>query len=86
MSDYAEGYNQHAFVSFLRKDFEAALSDLDHAIKLTPNHIAALSGKGLALRGLGQDVEANAAIRAELALTTWLAERRYLSEPQGTDI
>mgnify|MGYP000371472493 CR=1 FL=1 len=45
--DYAEGYNQRAFVNYLRQDFAPALKDLDRAIELSPNHIAALSGRAL---------------------------------------
>ncbi len=83
---YAEGYNQRAFVSYLAQDFEAALVDLNRAIELVPNHIAALSGKGLTLMGLGRNAEADAAFRAALALNPWLAERRFLNQLPGTDI
>lgn len=39
--DYAEGYNQRAFVNYLRQDFATALRDLDRAIALSPSHIGA---------------------------------------------
>ena len=51
--DYAEGYNQRAFASYLAQDFASALVDLDRALELSPNHAAAMSGKALALMGLG---------------------------------
>ena len=84
--NYAEGYNQRAFASFLHRDLEAALIDLNRAIAILPTHIAALSGKGLTLVGLGRQDEADAALQAALDLNPWLAERRFLSGPEGTDI
>jgi len=84
--DYAEGYNQRAFSNYLQQNFEAALVDLDRAIALVPNHIAAISGRGLTLMGLGRHDEAQEALRAALALNPWLAERNLSTEPIGTDI
>lgn len=76
--DYAEGYNQRAFVNFLQQDFSAALPDLDQAIALSPRHIAALSGRALTLTGLGRKAEAALSLRAALALNPWLSERSLL--------
>lgn len=56
--DYAEGYNQRAFAQYLQLDFAAALVDLDAALAINPQHVAALSGKALTLIGLGRDAEA----------------------------
>ena len=52
--DYAEGWNQRAFVAFLRGDFATSLEDLDRAIELAPDHVAAMSGKALSLMSLGR--------------------------------
>jgi tetratricopeptide (TPR) repeat protein len=84
--DYAEGYNQRAFASYLARDFDAALSDLDRALEIIPNHVAALSGKALTLIGLGRNDEAQDVLRAALALNPWLQERALLVEPAGTDL
>ncbi|SIT12518.1 Tetratricopeptide repeat-containing protein [Roseivivax lentus] len=84
--DYAEGYNQRAFVAFLTGDFTAALPDLDRAIALNPTHVGALSGKALTLMGLGRDAEAQEALRAAVTLNPWLSERHLLKEPAGEDI
>jgi len=84
--DYAEGYNQRAFAQFLAKDYEGALVDRDRAIAILPNHIAAISGRGFTLLGLGRRAEGEDAIRDALKLNPWLSERRYLTEPEGTDI
>ena len=84
--DYAEGYNQRAFASFLRGDFDAALWDLDRALELNPRHLGALSGRGLTLMRLGREDEAQEALKAAVALNPWLAERHLVRAPEGTDI
>ncbi|WP_212524013.1 tetratricopeptide repeat protein [Actibacterium sp. MT2.3-13A] len=84
--DYAEGYNQRAFVAFLRQDYAAALEDLERALALTPDHIPALAGKALTLMGLGRMDEGQAVLRAALALNPWLPERGLLIAAPGKDI
>ena len=76
--DYAEGYNQRAFIHFLRQDFEAALPDLDRTLDLSPRHVAALTGKALTLHALGRDAEAALSLRAALEMNPWLGERHLL--------
>ncbi|MGR3758989.1 tetratricopeptide repeat protein [Roseobacteraceae bacterium NS-SX3] len=80
--DYAEGYNQRAFVHYLRRDFASALADLDRALELSPRHIGALSGRALSLYGLSRLEEARAALAQALALNPWLPERG-LAAPGG---
>ncbi|MFD1159263.1 tetratricopeptide repeat protein [Roseovarius aestuarii] len=75
---YAEGYNQRAFVNFLRQDFATALPDLDRAIELSPRHVAALAGRALTLVGLERKAEAALSLRQALALNPWLSERALL--------
>ena len=84
--EYAEGYNQRAFASYLGQDFEAALADLDRALTITPNHIAALSGKGLTLMGLGRQDEAQEVLRSAVEMNPWLQERSLLVEPIGREL
>jgi len=79
---YAEGYNQRAFVHFLRQDFGAALEDLNRALELSPRHVAAHSGRALSLYGLQRFDEARQALREALLLNPWLPERR-LATPGG---
>lgn len=76
--DYAEGYNQRAFVNFLRQDYTAALPDLDAALARQPRHVAALTGKALTLHALDRQGEAALALRAALAMNPWLSERSLL--------
>ncbi len=84
--DYAEGYNQRAFVNFLREDFEPALVDLDLALERSPNHVAALSGKALTLMGLGRAEEAQDVLREAVKLNPWIPERGLLTVPLGEEL
>lgn len=84
--DYAEGYNQRAFVNFLREDYDAALVDLDLALARSPQHVGALSGKALTLMGLGRSEEAQEVLREALALNPWIPERGLLQDVPGKDI
>lgn len=88
---YAEGYNQRAFVNYLRQDYDTALVDLDRAIDLSPHHIGAVSGRALTLMGLGRTDEARSAMLAAIALNPWLPERSMVDPggplaPLGTDL
>ncbi|WP_298852352.1 tetratricopeptide repeat protein [uncultured Ruegeria sp.] len=89
--NFAEGYNQRAFVNYLRQDFDAALQDLNVTIKMSPNHIGALSGRALALLGLKRLEDAREALSEALELNPWLSERALLEpggllDPPGEDI
>jgi len=84
--DYAEGYNQRAFVQFIRQDYSSALEDLERALALAPDHIAALSGRALTLMGLGRMDLGQAALREALALNPWLPERNMLIKDPGEEI
>ena len=84
--DYAEGYNQRAFVNFIRQDYELALIDLDRTLEQSPHHVAALAGKALTLIGLQRDEEAQIVLRQALAMNPWLTERRFLVEGTGEEL
>ena len=83
--DYAEGYNQRAFVNFIRQDYAAALPDLERALSLSPRHIAARAGQALALAALGRKGEAALALRAALAMNPWLSERALLPSLEAAE-
>jgi len=76
--DYAEGYNQRAFVNFIRQEYDAALPDLDRAVALQPRHTGALTGQALTLIALQRPAEAALALRRALELNPWLSERHLL--------
>lgn len=86
--EFAEGYNQRAFVYYLNGEFDSALKDLDRALGLSPAHIGALSGRALTLMGLSRFAEAREALQTALALNPWLPERGLIAPggplaPQG---
>ncbi len=76
--DYAEGYNQRAFINFIRQDYAAALPDLERALARNPRHTGALTGKALSLVALERPAEAIVALRRALDLNPWLTERHLL--------
>jgi tetratricopeptide (TPR) repeat protein len=84
--DYAEGYNQRAFVYFLNGEFEKALVDLERTVAINAEHVGALSGLALTLTALGREDEAQDWLRAALALNPWIPERGLLKEPAGEEL
>ncbi|MDW3221302.1 MAG: tetratricopeptide repeat protein [Paracoccaceae bacterium] len=89
--NYAEGFNQRAYIHFLREDYQNALVDLDQALKLSPSHVAAQSGRALTLMNLGRTDEARDQLLSALENNPWLSERFLLLEggplaPAGKDI
>lgn len=88
---YAEGFNQRAFIHFLRDDYGKALVDLEKALVLLPDHVGAQSGRALTLMNLGRLSEARVQLLEALENNPWLSERFLLDEggplaPQGKDI
>lgn len=84
--DWAEGWNQRAFVDFQAGDFAAALTGLDRALALDPRHVAALTGRGLTLLGLGRAAEGQQVLEQALRLNRWMPERRLLDQLRGQDL
>lgn len=44
--NFAEAYNNRAYVYMVKKDYAAALPDLDRALQLRPNYVNALMNRG----------------------------------------
>lgn len=78
--DYAEGYNQRAFIAYLTQDFDAALADLDKTLAINADHVGAQAGRALTLLELGRLDEARAQLIAALANNPWLSERFLLAD------
>ena len=83
---YPEGYNQRAFVNYLRGDYPAVLPDIDQAIDLNPRHTGALTGKALTLIALGREDEAQDVLKDAVELNPWLGERALIKEPLGDEL
>lgn len=84
--DYAEGYNQRAFVHYLQLEFSPALEMLNAAEERSPRHTGVLTGKALTLIGMGREDEAQEPLQKAVALNPWLSERALLVEPPGQDL
>ncbi|MBA99224.1 tetratricopeptide repeat protein [Sulfitobacter sp.] len=89
--DYAEGYNQRAYIHFLNGEYAAALTNLDMALNLQPLHVAAQTGRALTLMHMGRISEARAQLLIAVENNPWLPEAGLLAKdaplgPQGSDI
>jgi len=84
--NYAEGYNQRAFVAFIRGDYPSALDDLEKALALDPDHLGALTGKALTEIGIAGPEAGQETLRKALEMNPWLPERRFLLEPEGQEL
>lgn len=78
--DFAEGWNQLAYVFFLAGSYDASLEALDKTLTLEPMHYAALAGKGIILIQQGKENEAQTPLRRALAINPWLKERNLISK------
>ena len=85
--DYAEGWNQRAFVKFLDARYPEALEDLERALELSPDHFAVMSGMALTLMNLGRVEVAQSILGKAVDINPWLPERSLLTpENQRTDL
>jgi tetratricopeptide (TPR) repeat protein len=84
--DWAEGWNQRAFVHFLREEFDKSLEDADRAIELEPNHFGALAGKAQILMSQGRTELGQKALRRAIKLHPFLKERALLIEIPGQEL
>lgn len=76
--DYSEGYNQRAFVRFLRENFDQSLTDLEKTLELEPKHFGALSGMYHLLRLKNRVPAAMRSLQLAVAIHPWIQERHAL--------
>lgn len=81
--EYAEGYNQRAFVHFLRQEHDPALENIEAALARNPTHLGALIGKALVLMHMGRMEEGQAALREAVRRHPWIPERAMLLPEPG---
>lgn len=75
---YSEGWNQRAFIRFLKADLDGALNDIERALELEPKHFAALAGKAMILMQQGRMELGQDALRHAVEIHPWLRERSML--------
>lgn len=76
--NFAEGYNQRAFVRFLRENFSGALQDLEKALELEPRHFGAMSGMFHVLRLMNRNKVAFKILQNAVKIHPWIKERSAL--------
>ncbi|SOE16308.1 hypothetical protein SAMN05877838_1170 [Hoeflea halophila] len=76
--NYAEGWNQRAFVRFLRDNIDGSLSDLEKAVELDPDHFGAWSGMYHVLTRMGRPQVAASALSRAVTIHPWIKERGLL--------
>ena len=76
--DYAEGYNQRAFVRFLRENYDGALADLEVTLQMKPWHFGALSGMYHVLRLQNRHGAAFDLLQKAVEVHPWIQERGAL--------
>lgn len=81
--DYAEGWNQRAFIRFLQQDLDGALEDVERTLALEPQHFAALSGQALILMQQGRIEPGQKVLRRAVEIHPWLKERSMLFPTPG---
>jgi len=77
---FAEGWNQLAYVLFLAGSYDASLEALDQTLALEPMHYAALAGKGIILIQQGKEAEAQIPLKRALTINPWLKERNLIGK------
>jgi tetratricopeptide (TPR) repeat protein len=65
---FAEGWNRRATMRYLRRQYEASLSDCREVVRLEPDHFGAWHGTGLNLIELHRYAEAARAFRRALEI------------------
>ena len=78
--NYAEGYNQRAFIHFLRENYSNAQIDLEKALELEPKHFGALSGLFHVLRIQDRQEAALGMLQQAVTIHPWIQERFALPE------
>lgn len=82
---FPEGWNQRAFVRFLRENDDGALQDIDETLAREPAHFGALAGAAQVYFRMGRASLAHNTIRRALRVHPWMAERHMLPA-QGQEL
>ena len=78
--DYAEGWNQRAFILFLQERFDESLSDLEKALELEPRHFGAMAGQARILMRQGRFATGQELLKRAVKIHPFLRERSMIVE------
>jgi tetratricopeptide (TPR) repeat protein len=84
--EYAEAWNQRAFVLFLMGAYEDSLVAIERTLEREPRHYGALAGKGVILMMTGREAQGQAALREAHKINPWLKERGLITDSAGRKI
>ena len=84
--DYAEGWNQRAFILFLQEKFDQSLSDLEMALELEPRHFGALAGQARILMRQGRFAIGQNILKRAVKLHPFLRERSMIVKTQEQEL
>ena len=85
--DYAEAWNQRAYIHFIRERYDEAVADCQQVLVLEPRHIGCLTGMARILIRRTKNYEGGRKFLEEaLRLNPFLFERKLLDEIPGDKI
>ena len=84
--DYAEGWNQRAFILFLQEKFDRALSDTEKALELEPRHFGAMAGQAQILMRQGRFATGQNILKKAVKIHPYLRERSMIMKTQEQDL
>jgi tetratricopeptide (TPR) repeat protein len=84
--DFAEGWNQRAFVLYMKGDVQRSLGDLRRTLALDPSHFKALDGLSQILKEIGQKRAALQALRQLLDVHPFWSGARQAAEELAREV
>ena len=84
--DYAEGWNQRAFILFLQEKFDRALSDTEKTLELEPRHFGAMAGQAQILMRQGRFATGQSILKKAVKIHPYLRERSMIVIIPGQDL
>lgn len=79
--DYAEAYNQRAFIRFLRQNYTQSKQDLITTLSMKPMHFGALAGLYQIYSFTAETEKAFESLQQAVTIHPWLKERGGLPKP-----
>ena len=81
--DYAEGWNQRAFIHFLKQDHTRSIKDCERALELEPRHVGCMSGLArIFIQHMGRPKAGLGMLRKAMELHPWIQDRVLLNQLQ----